>query len=105
MDRYSWHHKICRSKAVQITKKYTIVASTSISPYLCTLFNITFDLFWKIGVCVWGGGGGGGDWEGEGGVTNQGLVWMLILFYLILSMLQSSDCTRKVVVTMGQCVG
>ena len=25
----------------------------------CTYF-ITFDLFWKIGVCVCGGGGGGG---------------------------------------------
>ena len=55
MDRYSWHHKIY---AVQITKKYTIMASTSISPYLCTLLNINFDLLGCV--CVGGGGGGGG---------------------------------------------
>ena len=62
------------------------------------IVNITFDLFWKIGVCVcvWGGGGGGG---GEGGVTNQGLVWMLILL-IPLSVLQSSQA-----ITMGHYVG
>ena len=41
--------------------------------------------------------------EGEGGVTR--LAMLILLLLLVLSVLQSFDYTRKVVITMGQCVG
>ena len=55
MDRYSWHHKIYRNKAVQITKK--IHHRGKYKHFTIFVYIIKYLLGC---VCVWGGGGGGG---------------------------------------------